>query len=203
MSKSSRSRLQNDERRAQLIALGVRLFSSRPYEAVSIDEIAEQAGISRGLLYHYFGNKRGFYVACLEQAAAGLAEHIRPPPEEPSDLNAVVRALERYLGWVEERADAYLALMHGGMGRDREAWAIIEQTRDGIIHNVLDQLGVDRDHPVYATALRAWLGGVEAASERWLSARAPSREILIALLSDSLAAHLATAGRLAPDAVNP
>jgi len=203
MPRTPRSRLQNDERRAQLIALGVRLFSSNPYESVSIDEIAQQAGISRGLLYHYFGNKRGFYVACLEQAAGELAEYVRPSADQPTDLSSVGSALERYLDWVDERADAYLALMHGGMGRDRQAWDIIERTRSAIIHGILDRLGVDREHPIFTAAMKAWLGGVEAASDRWLAERTPSREVLIALLSESLTSYLGTAMRLAPDAIDP
>ena len=68
-----RVRLQIDERRAQLIELGTRLFSTRSYEDISIDDVAEQAGISKGLLYHYFGGKREFYVEVHPRGLAGAA----------------------------------------------------------------------------------------------------------------------------------
>lgn len=199
MANGPRNRLQTDERRAQLIALGVRLFSHHPYEQVSIEDISEQAGISRGLLYHYFGNKRGFYVACIKEAAAELASFVRPRPETEK-AEVVGQAVQRYLDWVEARADAYLALMHGGMGHDPEVSAIIEQTRAQIIQQINDRIGLDAPRPVFDMALRAWIGGVEAAAERWLATRAPAREVLANLLGATLRAHILAAIALDPDA---
>ena len=69
-----RARLDVDARRRQLLALGTALFGSRPYDEVSIDEVARTAGISKGLLYHYFPTKRDFYVATVREAAAELVE---------------------------------------------------------------------------------------------------------------------------------
>ena len=68
----ARARFSVDERRAQLLELGLRLFGDRSYDDVSIDDIAREAGVSKGLLYHYFGSKRVFYAACVEHAAASL-----------------------------------------------------------------------------------------------------------------------------------
>src|SRR5690242_4164925 len=68
----ARVRLDVDERRAQLVALGLAEFGTRTYDDVSIDLIAQAAGISKGLLYHYFPTKRAFYVACVREAAARL-----------------------------------------------------------------------------------------------------------------------------------
>ena len=51
--KPPRARLLVDERRAQLLALGLRLFAEHSYDEVSIDELARAAGVSKGLLYHY------------------------------------------------------------------------------------------------------------------------------------------------------
>src|SRR5687767_328836 len=67
-----RIRLENDQRRAQLLALGVQAFSERTYDDVSIDDIAKAAGISKGLLYHYFPTKRDLYLAGLRATAAEL-----------------------------------------------------------------------------------------------------------------------------------
>jgi AcrR family transcriptional regulator len=53
-----RTRLDVDERRTQLVELGLEHFGERAYDDVSIDAIAEAAGISKGLLYHYFPTKR-------------------------------------------------------------------------------------------------------------------------------------------------
>jgi AcrR family transcriptional regulator len=64
-----RARLQVDERRTQLLELGLRLFTDRSYDELSIDDIARAAGISKGLLYHYFPSKRDYYVEVVRRAA--------------------------------------------------------------------------------------------------------------------------------------
>ncbi len=78
MTDTSRARLSLDERRQQLLDLGLELFSQRPFEDISVEDIADAAGISRGLLYHYFPSKRDFYVAVVRVAAAELRALIEP-----------------------------------------------------------------------------------------------------------------------------
>jgi len=51
---TARRRLSPEDRRAELLALGAEVFGKRPYDEVRIDEIAERAGVSRALMYHYF-----------------------------------------------------------------------------------------------------------------------------------------------------
>src|SRR5919106_1020170 len=72
-----------DDRRDELLMIGRRLFSERPYDALSIDELAREAGISKGLLYYYFGSKRGYYLAVIE-AAAGELRALAGPDERLS-----------------------------------------------------------------------------------------------------------------------
>ena len=77
VAKAPRARLDVEERRAQLIDIGLTIFSARAYDDVSIDDIALAAGISKGLLYHYYASKRDLYVAALGSAARTLLdEHI-------------------------------------------------------------------------------------------------------------------------------
>ena len=75
----ARSRLSPDERRAQLLDLGVRLLAARSIDELSIDLLAEEAGISRGLLYHYFGNKHAFHEAVVRRACDDLIAQTAPP----------------------------------------------------------------------------------------------------------------------------
>jgi AcrR family transcriptional regulator len=95
-----RRRLSPDNRRAELIALGAKVFGSRLYDEVRIDEIAEMAGVSRGLMYHYFPDKRAFFAAVvraesdrLSEATNALVEAARTPFER---LRAGVLAYLRY-----------------------------------------------------------------------------------------------------------
>src|SRR5262245_989289 len=80
MVSSRRVRLQTDERRSQLLELGSELFSTRSYDDISIDEVAQIAGISKGLLYHYFRSKREFYVETIRADSMRLRELTAPDP---------------------------------------------------------------------------------------------------------------------------
>ncbi|HEY0705560.1 MAG TPA: TetR/AcrR family transcriptional regulator, partial [Polyangia bacterium] len=102
-------RLPIDERRAQLIALGTRLFSTRSYEDISIDDVAEEAGISKGLLYHYFGGKREFYVEVLRATSEELRRLTEPDPTL-SPGERLRAAVEAHLNYVQENQAVYAAV---------------------------------------------------------------------------------------------
>src|SRR3954466_13874870 len=84
-----RVRLDNDERRAQLLALARSAFSDRAYDDVSIDDLAREAKISKGLLYHYFPTKRDLYVAGLRQIADDLVTACISIPEDLAPIERV------------------------------------------------------------------------------------------------------------------
>ena len=80
MSATPRVRMSPARRREQLLDLGVTLLATRSLDELSIETLAEEAGISRGLLYHYFSDKRDFHLAVLrrmseEGVAHGPADH--------------------------------------------------------------------------------------------------------------------------------
>lgn len=192
------SRLDREARRAQLLARGLALFGGRSYEEVSIDDIARDAGVSKGLLYHYFGSKRAFYTAVVRHAAERLVEAITPPPALEGAARGMA-GLQAYLDFVEDRADAYIAVVHGGLGADGEIRAILEQTRSRIVGFVLEGIGV-QERPAFRMAARAWLGAVESASLDWLIHRDLPRAELLQVLLASLFAHVAAAAVIDPDA---
>src|ERR1700745_331227 len=76
-----RVRMTPDTRREERLELGVRLLSTRPLDELSIEMLAEEAGISRGLLYHYFGNKQDFHRAVCRRAADDLIRVTAPARE--------------------------------------------------------------------------------------------------------------------------
>src|SRR3954467_4653763 len=104
------SRLQTDERRQQLLDAGARVFTERSYDDAAMAEVARAAGISKGLLYHYFPSKRDLFVATLEAAAAELRELTQPDPSLPIG-EQLVAAVDAYLGWIEQHADSYAKLL--------------------------------------------------------------------------------------------
>ncbi len=76
----SRRRLSPADRRNELLALGAEVFGQRPYDEVRIDEIAERAGVSRALMYHYFPDKRAFFAAVVQAEGERLFEATSTPP---------------------------------------------------------------------------------------------------------------------------
>ena len=79
----TRTRLDIDLRRSQLVEIGMELFAKRPYDEVSVEEIAAAAGVSRGLLYHYFPTKRDFLVEVVRAQLERLAELTAPDTSKP------------------------------------------------------------------------------------------------------------------------
>jgi AcrR family transcriptional regulator len=188
-----RTRLLVDERRAQLLALGIRAFSKRPYDEIAIDDLARAAGVSKGLLYHYYPTKRDFYVAALDQASKQLlAETLTAegaPPEE-----RVKVGLEAYLDFVERHDQAYVALMRGGIGSDKEVQAILEGTRATFVERIVENVPKKLVTPLVRIALRGWIGFVEATATQWLAGRAVKRSKLLDLLAGVLIQSIQLAG---------
>ena len=180
MANQKRARLQVDERRAQLLELALELFAERTYEEISIDEIASAAGVSKGLLYHYFASKRAFYVAAVRQAAARLTAATDFDETEPNPLRTGVTA---YLDYVERHAATYTFLLRGGVGSDPEVLEIVETTRRLFVDRLVDALGQPQ-HALLRVAIRGWVGLVEATSLEWLDHRAVPRDALTGLLLD-------------------
>lgn len=161
MSETARARLSVDERRQQLIQLGVELFSRRPFEDISIDEIAETAGISRGLLYHYFPSKRDFYVAVVRTAVNELLTMIEPVDDGASEIAQLERSLRAYLHHVARRRQGYLAVLNGGISGDAKVQEVIDRLRRRVVELVLDGLRVEEPSAALRAALRAWVGYLE------------------------------------------
>ena len=199
-----RARLEVDERRAQLLTLGLSIFSERSYDEVSIDDIARAAGISKGLLYYYFPTKRDFYVAALRAASKELLDETLGTPANATPEEQVERGVRTYLAYVERRGAAYVALMRGGIGSDPEVAAVLEETRATFLGRIVAALPPEATGPLIHTAMRGWIGFVEAASIDWVARQSVPIESIVALakalLFDALraATELALANEPAP-----
>ncbi|GGS43095.1 MULTISPECIES: TetR/AcrR family transcriptional regulator [Actinokineospora] len=69
-----RKRMPRAERERQMMAVAEEIFSERGYLATSVDEIAERCGVSKPMIYEYFGSKEGLLVACIRAAREELAQ---------------------------------------------------------------------------------------------------------------------------------
>src|SRR4051812_50104002 len=92
-------------------------------------EVARAAGISKGLLYHYFPSKRDLFVATLEAAASELRAITEPDPSLPVQ-EQLVSVLDTYLAWIDEHADSYAKLLESASGSG-DVGAYMAQGRAG------------------------------------------------------------------------
>src|SRR3954466_10909663 len=110
-----RRRLTPDARRAELLRAGEQVFSEKPYEDVSIEDIADAAGVSKNLLYHYFGGKRDLYLDTIRTATNEMLARTQPDMA----LDPIIRlrsSIEQHLVYVEEHRDGYIKLLRGAGG---------------------------------------------------------------------------------------
>jgi AcrR family transcriptional regulator len=187
------SRLAVDERRRSLLECGRRLFTTRPYDELSMAAIAREAGISKALLYHYFPSKQAFFVATMQDAAAELAERVRPDPADP--LRAQLdHALGAWLAWVDENRDAYGKLLQAANGV-AEVREIVDGVRDATTRLILERLLGDAEAPpAVQVAICGWLWLMDGVCLQWVRRGEVDREQVHALLTGALPGILASAG---------
>ena len=197
MSTPAYTRLENDERRRRLLALGTRLFTEHAYDEISMAQIAREAGISKALLYHYFPSKQDYFMATLAGGAEELRARIEPDPALPP-AQALTEALDAYLAWIEDNADAYAKLFRSAAGVP-EVRDLVEGVRTATAQRILDGLGA-ASNPRARTAVHGWLWFMDGACLDWIAQRDLTRAELHGLLLDTLAGALVGAGVAFPPA---
>lgn len=184
-----RIRLDNDERRAQLLALARKAFSDRSYDEVSIDDIAREAKISKGLLYHYFPTKRDLYVAGLSAIADELVEKITSQRKDAAPIERVRAGLDAYLEHISQHSRAFISLMRGGIGSDPEVAGVVDGVRQRMIDIFLEETPfaavLIKDVRFHAS-VRGWIGFVEGATLDWCENQRMARAELVDLLTQIL-----------------
>ncbi|WP_441250271.1 TetR/AcrR family transcriptional regulator [Kitasatospora sp. McL0602] len=167
--RSGYRRLPVQQRREQLIAVALELFSSRPPEEVTLDDVAEAAGASRPLVYRYFsGGKQQLYEAALRSAAEELTSRfsITTAGTPTAQLAAV---LDSYFSFVAEHDTGYGALLRGGsVVATARTSAIVDEVRRVALRRTLRHLGVRDAGPRLTLLVRSWISVVEASSLTWL-----------------------------------
>lgn len=195
---SSRVRMSPDARREQLLELGVRLLGTRSLEDLSIEALAEEAGISRGLLYHYFGGKQEFHVAVVRRAADDLFA-VTAPDGVGTPLEQLAGSLERYVDYVAANYQGYVSLVRGAAGGSEELQEIYEQSRaaltdrlfDGAVAEEAVVLGLT-DTPGVRLLVRGWAAFMEEVVVEWVrDDNGVSRDELLHYLAASLPGILA------------
>src|SRR5262249_5516264 len=182
-----RPRLAASARRAQLVEVGRRLFAQRGYEAASVEEIAERAGITKPVVYEHFGGKEGLYAVVVDREVEHIVSRIVEAISQGSPRERVERAALAFLRYVEERPDGFTTLL-----RDTPALKGSGEM-PGLMHDLADRVGTifteqfrkagydAKAAPIYAHAL---VGMVAFVGQWWTESQKPPP-------AEAVAGHLA------------
>ncbi|MBZ4401725.1 TetR/AcrR family transcriptional regulator [Myxococcus faecalis] len=182
-------RLEPDERREQILEVATRLFGERPYADVSTTDIAKEAGVARGLLNHYFGQKRDLYLKVVKRMLLmpGLEEKVS---NTGTLRERVERSVRWYLDTVATHGKTYVAVTAvGGIGADPEVERIISAADDVAAAKTLEFLGLKVEvgsDARHRAMMRSYSGMVKATIREWIRGGTLTREEAHLLLSESL-----------------
>jgi AcrR family transcriptional regulator len=190
---ATRTRLEVDQRRLQLLEAGLELFGRRPYGEVSMEELARAAGVSHGLVYHYFGSKQGYLRAVVEWVTGQLVAETTPDPET-DPLAQLFQGLDAHVSFAERYPAGYALVASGANGADEQIQAICEEARRRTAQNLLASLKVTRPPARLRIAVRGWQGFVEGAITEWIRGGQLPRKALIEMMIAMLPAALEAGG---------
>jgi AcrR family transcriptional regulator len=194
------SRLAPAERREQIIDAANALFAERAYDEVSIEDIANAAGVTRGLVHHYFGGRKEVYLALLERLGAKREQDLRPPVGRSARAR-VADSVSRWLDWTEANRTIYLATIARGEDvADPDVRRVVaDLVRRAVALLAEFHSDIAQHSPRLTHALECWTGLNRAATRRWLRGEA-TREATHELLASTLEHVLRTFG--APPAIS-
>ncbi|MGA5895276.1 TetR/AcrR family transcriptional regulator [Streptomyces venetus] len=165
----SRQRLTPAARRAQLLAVGARLFAARPYEDVLMEEVAEKAGVSRALLYRHFPSKHALFAAVYQQAADQLLAETRLDPAD-SLVEQLIQGMDVHLDYFVANRNAVLAANRVLAG-DPVIQTIMTNELDALRARLLavPPLADESAREAVSGVLKSWLVFVQVLCVDWLA----------------------------------
>jgi AcrR family transcriptional regulator len=174
------------ERREQLLDVGRSLFARKGFDATSVEEIAQKAGVSKPVVYEHFGGKEGLYAVVVDREMSRLLDAITgalTSTGKPREL--VERAAFALLDYVESSSDGFRILVRDSpvaqaTGSFSSLLSDAASQVEHIMANQFKERGFDAKHaPMYAQML---VGMVALTGQWWLDARKPAKAVVAAHL---------------------
>ncbi|HKS50205.1 MAG TPA: TetR/AcrR family transcriptional regulator [Amycolatopsis sp.] len=168
VTKSGESRGRRDSgRRQQIINSALALFSTRPYEEISVDEVCERAGVAHGLISYYFGGKRGLFAAAVQQAWRELIASEKPREDERTPAARVYGFVRRHFEYVRRHPERFATLLRTGHA-DPDVFEIVVSAREKALAELQISLGCPVHPPApLRIALHGWMGHLDNMTLDW------------------------------------
>jgi AcrR family transcriptional regulator len=152
-----------------IVDTAVKLFSEKPYEDISVDEVCAKAGVAHGLLSYYFGGKRGLFAAAVQKAWQELADAERARDDERTAVARVHGYVHRHFEYVSRHPQRFMTLMRTGHA-DREVLDIATNARSAALEEIRASLGCPSDPPArLRAAIWGWTGYMDNLTVEWLT----------------------------------
>lgn len=193
---SPRVRMSHADRREQLLDIGLSMLATRPLEEMSIELLAEEAGISRGLLYHYFASKQEFHLAVVRRAVADLTA-VTAPRDLADPMAQLTTSMAAYVDYVVDNYAGYVSLVRAAAGGNEELREIYLQAREALTSRVFEAVGSEgladlaiADTPAARLVVQGWAALAEEMTISWVAGGRTSctREQLLTMLAGALPA---------------
>ncbi|MFI7585688.1 TetR/AcrR family transcriptional regulator [Spongisporangium articulatum] len=183
MSTDTRRRLTAEDRRRQLIGVGLRLLTTTPVHELSVDDVAAEVGISRSLLFHYFPTKTDYFRAVVRAAGDRFVAACSPDPALPREQQ-LAATVDGLIDFVERRRENYLAFVLGAAA-DPVLQEGTDEVRDKLVAAIMAALELP-ESALAGLQVRGWLAYAQELVVRWATHHEVSREELRDLLVDGL-----------------
>lgn len=186
-------------RREALLDAAVELFSSRPYESVSVDDLAKRAGVAHGMISYHFKSKRGLFAEAVTRVYDDFVAFESPTGDERLVRDVIRGYLRCHFAYVRRHPQRFSNLMRSSHA-DKEVNRIVDKARAAAMREIRSALGCPVEvPPALGAAIRGWGGYVEAVTQRWLEDKSIDPATVIELCVQVLVASVAaTKGRYFP-----
>jgi AcrR family transcriptional regulator len=185
-----RTRLSRAERMEQTLTVARALFAEGGYAAVTMDELAAEVGVTKPLLYNYFGNKESLYIACMERAGDALSRTIANSVASATTPGEALRAGgHAFFAFLDTDRAAWEVLFDETLPRSGEVAKRVDAHRGRILNLVTSSI-MGQVPPRMRSAAKvevealsvSMLGAAEALAHWWLRTEALSAEAAADLL---------------------
>jgi AcrR family transcriptional regulator len=180
-------RMRAPERRAQLLEVARRVFGTSGFHAVSMDDVAKEAGITKPILYDHFSSKKNLYLALLDADLADLHDKVKEALDSPvGNRERIRRSFQAYFDFVDEQAEGFRLMMQETVGAETDFRERVERFRDQTLSEVADLIereSVGRlDRQGAEIVALALIGMVETVAQRGAGASHEQRAEAVDLL---------------------
>ena len=155
-------------RRTALLQAALELFTARPYEDISVDDICARANVAHGLLSYHFGGKRQLFAAAVHLAWSELTSYEKP-------LESEITVVEKFRGYLSRHFDYFrlhperFPLMTRSGHADEQVSEILRSARRDAVKEIEASLGCPEGAPPrLSMAIAGWAGFVDTVTQEYI-----------------------------------